>query len=478
MNNSKEQPKIRNEQTASKASFSLVMKLNLHTIFYTFGVLLTINIVLCLAVLSFTLWKAEDNAVTLLEEVSPKNETIMEYTFEPSGKNPSGEAVWGPIHHMTPLHNYEVLRRLWFDTEIGHPILSIKYQMVFVDEKVTAIYDLGDVLEDYLYPVYTLLTFEALLLLLGIGKGRRKIRKILRPLTDISQQAQNLSTTVNRELSAEEMKRLRDLAGTISNIDATKLDKRLSVDGTQNELKALANAINNMLDRIDEAYRSQVRFVSDASHELRTPISVIQGYANLLDRWGKNDEATLQEAIDAIKSESESMKELIEQLLFLARGDNETLHLDLEIFDSSEIIDEILKETQMIDSLHTFRIKSKTTAFINADRQLLKQAIRILVENSIKYTPDHGEIVVSVEEENGMVRISVQDDGIGIDPLNLPYIFDRFYRSEESRARKTGGSGLGLAIMKWIIDRHGGTIEVISRKNLGTRTTILMPKAS
>ncbi|MEL7656833.1 MAG: HAMP domain-containing sensor histidine kinase, partial [Bacillota bacterium] len=211
--------------------------------------------------------------------------------------------------------------------------------------------------------------------------------------------------------------------------------------------------------------------------ELRTPISVIQGYVNLLDRWGKNDEATLQEAIDAIKSEAESMKELIEQLLFLARGDNETLHLDLEIFDSSEIIGEVLKEAQLIDSLHTFRIKSKTTAFVNADRQLLKQAIRIMVENSIKYTPDQGEIIVSVEEENEMVRISVQDNGIGIDPQNLPYIFDRFYRSDESRARKTGGSGLGLAIMKWIIDRHGGTIEVLSRKDIGTRTTIVLPAA-
>ena len=480
MNNSKEQPKISNEQTAgnaNKASLSLVMKLNLHTIFYTLGVLLTINIVLCLAVFSFTLWNAEDNAATLLEEVSPKNDTIMEYTFEPSGKNPRGEEMWDIIHQVTPLHDYKVLRRLWFDTKIGHPISSIKYQMVFVDKKVTATYHLGSVLERYLKPFIALLIFEALILIIGIGKGRRRIRKILRPLTDISEQAQNLSTVANRELSAEEMKRLRDLAGTISNIDATKLDKRLSVDGTQNELKALANAINNMLDRIDEAYRSQVRFVSDASHELRTPISVIQGYVNLLDRWGKNDEATLQEAIDAIKSEAESMKELIEQLLFLARGDNETLHLDLEIFDSSEMIDEILKETQMIDSLHTFRIKSKTTAFVNADRQLLKQAVRILIENSIKYTPDQGEIVVSVEEEIGMVRISVQDNGIGIDPQNLPYIFDRFYRSEESRARKTGGSGLGLAIMKWIIDRHGGTIEVISRKDLGTRTTILIPKA-
>jgi len=454
------------------------MKLNFHTIFYTFGVLLTVNIVLCLAVLSYTLWQAEDNAAALMDEFSPKNEAIMNYTFEPFRKPPHAENVPEWINELTPLADYHVYRWTWFDSKIGYPVSALKYQMSFIDEKVTATYHLGAVLESYLNPLIALLVFEALILLLGLFKGRRKIRKILRPLTDISRQAQNLSTASGKDISAEEMKRLRDLAGTISNIDATKLDKRLSVDGAQNELKALADAINNMLDRIDEAYRSQVRFVSDASHELRTPISVIQGYANLLDRWGKNDEATLQEAIDAIKSEAESMKELIEQLLFLARGDNETLHLDLEIFDSSEIIDEILKEAQLIDSLHTYRIKSKTKAYVSADRQLLKQAVRILVENSSKYTPDEGEIIVSVEEENSTIRISVQDNGIGIDPQNLPYIFDRFYRSEESRARKTGGSGLGLAIMKWIIDRHGGTIEVISRKDIGTRTTILLPAAA
>ncbi len=462
--------------TEYKSSSSLVMRLNLHTILYTFGVLITVNILLCLAVLSFTMWKAEDNAASILSELSPKNETVMDYTFEPSVKNPQGYELWGVLHRETPLKDYHVLRRVWFDSQYGS-LSTLKYQMVFVDEKETVTYRLGDVLVGYLNMLYGLLILEALILLCGIVKGRRSIRRIMRPLTEMSKQAQSLSAAPAKELTADEMKRLRDLAGTISNIDATKLDKRLSVDGTQSELKDLANAINSMLNRIDEAYRSQVRFVSDASHELRTPISVIQGYVNLLDRWGKNDESTLQEAIDAIKSEAESMKELIEQLLFLARGDNETLHLDLEVFDCSELVEEILKETQMIDSLHTFRIKEKTMACVNADRQLMKQALRILVDNSIKYTPDNGDILVSVTAEDGTVRISVQDNGIGIDAQNLPYIFDRFYRSDESRARKTGGSGLGLAIMKWIIDRHSGTIEVISRKDIGTRTTILLPKA-
>ncbi|HWQ79298.1 MAG TPA: HAMP domain-containing sensor histidine kinase [Anaerovoracaceae bacterium] len=469
-----------NAGNTNRASFSLVMKLNLHTIFYTFGVLLTVNILLCLAVLSFTLWKAEDNAASLMEGLSPKDETvIMDYSFQPykpSAKEPLWIALWDVIHEKTPLADYKVLRRVWLDTENGYHLSELIYQMTFEEQDMTVTYRLGSVLEEYLYPLYGLLILEGLILISGIGKGRRRVRRILRPLTEMSRQAQNLSSSSAQGIPADEMKRLRELAGTISNIDATKLDKRLAVDGTQSELKDLANAINSMLNRIDEAYRSQVRFVSDASHELRTPISVIQGYVNLLDRWGKNDEATTQEAIDAIKSEAENMKELVEQLLFLARGDNETLRLDLEAFDCSEMIGEIFKETQMIDQMHTFRVRNSSPAFVSADRQLMKQALRILIDNSIKYTPYGGEILVSVTTEDGMVRISVQDNGIGIDPENLPYIFDRFYRSDESRARKTGGSGLGLAIMKWIVDRHGGTIEVISRKDIGTRTTILLPK--
>lgn len=468
---------VGNTRSANKASFSLVMRLNLHTVFYALKVLLTLNILLCLAVLSFTLWKAEDHAAAIMKELAPDHGAITEYSFEPSPANPHGIELWEQLHKETPLADYEVLRRISFDLRYDQFLSALKYQMTFLEEKVTVTYDLGEVVDEYLYFLYGLLILEALILISGFIKGRRGIRRILRPLMEMSRQAQNLSNASAKGIPADEMKRLRELAGTISNIDATKLDKRLAVDGARSELQDLANAINSMLNRIDEAYRSQVRFVSDASHELRTPISVIQGYVNLLDRWGKNDEATTQEAIDAIKSEAENMKELVEQLLFLARGDNETLHLDLEVFDFSEMIEEIIKETQMIDSTHTFRVKESAKAFVSADRQLMKQALRILIDNSIKYTPHGGEILVSVTEENGTVRISVQDNGIGIDPQNLPYIFDRFYRSDESRARKTGGSGLGLAIMKWIIDRHGGSVEVVSRKNIGTRTTILLPKA-
>lgn len=239
----------------------------------------------------------------------------------------------------------------------------------------------------------------------------------------------------------------------------------------------LAAAINAMLDRIHAAYQSQMRFVSDASHELRTPIAVIEGYASLLNRWGKDDPATRQEAIDAIQAEAGSMKELIEQLLFLARGDNESMHIELEPFDLTEVAAEVLRETEMIDQTHTFSARWIDTVPVCADLGLIKQALRILVDNAIKYTPAGGQITVSISIQDGMARLTVQDEGQGISAQDLPHIFDRFYRTDTSRARQTGGTGLGLAIAKWIVDRHQGWFEVRSWEEVGTCMTIVLPLA-
>jgi signal transduction histidine kinase len=171
------------------------------------------------------------------------------------------------------------------------------------------------------------------------------------------------------------------------------------------------------------------------------------------------------------------MKELVEKLLFLARGDSETIVLQKELFDSCEIVEEIVREMQMIDEDHMFKMDMTIPAYVEADKQLFKQAVRIVVDNSIKYTPSGKEIILKVERNQGKVNITVQDSGIGIDSNDLPHIFDRFYRSDESRARKSGGAGLGLSIAKWIIERHGAYFEILSRINVGTRITIAFPEA-
>jgi len=296
------------------------------------------------------------------------------------------------------------------------------------------------------------------------------VRKTLDPISELARAAQSLNE-VNKQLDHEKMMML---AGKLDGIDAGRLDTRIQIDDLQEELRNVAVAINGMLDRINESYAAQARFVSDASHELRTPIAVIQGYANLLDRWGKEDETTLSESVAAIKDESENMKELVEQLLFLARGDSNRISLFEERIDLSALIEEVAGEMRMLDNKHEFKVSCDGVAVL-ADRTLIKQALRILVDNAIKYTDQDGEIIISAEKANGFARLSVTDNGIGIRPEILPRVFDRFVRADESRARATGGAGLGLSIAQWIAARHNGHMDVLSREGIGTRITLVLP---
>lgn len=262
---------------------------------------------------------------------------------------------------------------------------------------------------------------------------------------------------------------------TVKEISINALDKRLDVRGSKNELKDLAKTFNDMLDRIQKSVDQQNQFVSDASHELRTPISVIQGYVNLLNRWGKNDKEILEESILAIKSESENMKDLVEQLLFLARGDKNTQKIEKQNFMLNELIQEILKETKLIDSAHQIENEYSHEFEINADRKLIKEAIRIFIDNSIKYTPEGGTIKLDSYKKDDKAVITIGDTGTGISSEDLPYIFDRFYRADKSRTKTNGGTGLGLAIAKWIVDNHDGTVDVWSKPDIGTIIKVTLP---
>ncbi|NLW21647.1 MAG: HAMP domain-containing protein [Tissierellia bacterium] len=478
---------LHSRNITGKIRSSLVLKLNLQMMGRLLSGFIAINILIALMSFFVILWKVEEGAKEFVEiaRVNPDSFNFAvyqrgDYQIIPTEGEGKGLKLPNDIQRKLPIGREGAIRYIQIpeDDRLGllEKIELVKYTIDFSIDSLSyrIVYPLGNDLSLLIYIFAILIGFEALILIGNLGKGLRMIRKTLKPLAELAETAKNLNAEVRSKLDGTYIK---DLAGVISSIDANKLDSRLSEESFQDELKDLVAAINNMLDRIDVAYQSQVRFVSDASHELRTPISVIQGYVNLLDRWGKEDEETLQESIDAIKTEAENMKELVEKLLFLARSDNETIRLHKELFDSCQVIHEIIKEMELIDKSHKFEVDLKGPAFINADRQLIKQAIRILVDNSIKYTPSGEKIVLKVSSREEQIHISVQDNGVGIPPENLPNIFDRFYRLDESRARNTGGSGLGLSIAKWIVDRHGGYFEVLSRVGLGTRITMVLPGA-
>lgn len=313
---------------------------------------------------------------------------------------------------------------------------------------------------------------ELVVLLVNQLSNAGLIKKTLKPLSDLSQTVAQL--TRPHGAGREE---LAQLALQLERIDAEALDTRLSAGEGQGELRELTDAINALLERIDGAYAAQIRFVSDASHELRTPIAVIQGYANLLNRWGKDDPAARQEAIDAISAEAETMKRLVEQLLFLARGDNHTQKLEPREVDATELAAQVLRETAMLDQTHPLAADWSEGVTVRADPDLVKEGLRILMDNAVKYTPAGGQITLRVRREGGEVRLSVEDRGQGIAPQELDRVFQRFYRTDASRARQTGGSGLGLSIALWIAAGHGGHLEVISCPNLGSEFTLALPCA-
>jgi signal transduction histidine kinase len=259
---------------------------------------------------------------------------------------------------------------------------------------------------------------------------------------------------------------------TVKNIQS----ERINIAGTKNELKELAETINEMLNRIEISYESQKQFVSDASHELRTPIAVIQGYANLLDRWGKKDEAVLEESIEAIRNEAKSMQELVEKLLFLSRHDKKTLKLEKHKFNMRPIVEDMVKETRMVVKERVINSPSLEDVIVYGDKQALKQAIRIFIDNAVKYSSAGDEINISCENHGGDCILTVQDTGIGMTRKDIDNIFERFYRSDHVRDRKINGHGLGLSIAKLIILKHTGSIKVRSQYTKGSSFIVTIPK--
>lgn len=286
-----------------------------------------------------------------------------------------------------------------------------------------------------------------------------------------------LSTTIS--LSGNITKKMfmpiKEIIESAKNITGNKLDQRIISSDSYDDLKELSDTFNQMMDRIQSSHDKQKQFVSDASHELRTPISVIQGYINMLDRWGKDDKKILDESIEAIKNESKDMERLVNSLLFLARIDKNTQNLEKEEFRVDELIVELVKETSMIDTNHIIKNSNTENIIINADRALIKQAIRVFIQNSIKYTPENGEITLDSYSKGNSIYILIKDTGMGISKEDLPNVFNRFFRADSSRAKNTGGVGLGLSIAKWIIDFHGGIIDLRSVEGVGTKVIIRLP---
>ncbi len=280
-----------------------------------------------------------------------------------------------------------------------------------------------------------------------------------------------ISFFAGRLMSGIMLRPVKEISSRMKAISANNLNERLPETAANDEIQELTHSFNLMIERLDRAFAKQKQFVSDASHELRTPLAVMQGHTAMLRRWGKEDRQRLDNSLDIIHGEIRGMVELIDKLLILAKNENNYLSQKKELIKTCPFLQEIIDEICLL-SPGTHILLRCIADTVYADKPSLKQVIRILLDNSIKFCPPPGQIVLEAISYNGGTQITVYDEGIGIENEKLPFVFDRFFCADSSRTKKTSGTGLGLAIAKSIISSHQGTIEIRSQVGKGTTVTI------
>jgi two-component system, OmpR family, heavy metal sensor histidine kinase CusS len=260
-------------------------------------------------------------------------------------------------------------------------------------------------------------------------------------------------------------------------IHAEDLAQRLTVPKTGDELERLASTLNEMLSRLEAAFQRITKFTADASHELRTPVSVMRTSAEITLRKPRS-EAEYQEALSQILHESERLSQLIEHLLVLARSDAGSAVLPMTRMNLAEPLRSACRQADLLarEKQLSFRENlPEQPVWVRGDAPSLERLFLVLLDNAVKYTPGGGKIEVHLSRENGFAVADIADTGIGVANEDLPHIFDRFYRADRARSRDFGGSGLGLAIGSWIVQAHGGEIHVHSEISKGSSFQVKLP---
>jgi signal transduction histidine kinase len=274
-------------------------------------------------------------------------------------------------------------------------------------------------------------------------------------------------------LSKTLLKPISDSIVTMREIESSLVFKKIPSRGqTNDELFHMTETFNRMMDRLEENFHKQQQFVSDASHELNTTITIIEGYANMLRRWGTNDQKIQRESIEAIYEESKQMRKMTRQLLDLASL-QQNHSPNIEKFDLVACCEQV---SSLVKKLHSQSIvvhSADKEIWMVADLTKIKQLLLILIDNALKYSNRSIEIQVTKDSTN--IVIKVKDFGIGITEEEIQHVFERFYRVDTSRDRKTGGTGLGLPIAQSIVTEHHGTIRIESKEGAGTEVIVHLP---
>jgi heavy metal sensor kinase len=272
-----------------------------------------------------------------------------------------------------------------------------------------------------------------------------------------------------RWLAGHALTPLARLAESTRTIGIANLHDRLSVRGAADELDQVANAFNAALDRVEQSVGEMRQFSAALAHELRTPIAILRGEAELELAHPLSADQRHERLVSQV-DEYDRLTRLINQILTLARAEAGEIKLSIAPVALSDLASKVAEEIDAVAGARniTLTCDVQPGVTVNADAGWLERLLLILLDNAIKYTPDGGRVSVRVSQEGDRAVLAVSDNGVGIPPEAVPRLFDRFYRAESARSRHTSGAGLGLALAKWIADRHGATIEVSSKTGEGS----------
>ena len=277
-------------------------------------------------------------------------------------------------------------------------------------------------------------------------------------------------------ISRAALRPVEEVSWLAARIDVSRLSERLEVPRTGDVVQLLAQTFNAMLSRLETAVQQLQRFTADASHELRSPISVIRTTAELALRQGRTDQ-NLREDMREIHDESKHLTELTEDLLTLARADAGIDALPMSSVDLVSLAREVCDQHRLLANGRTLDLQLETvSATVEGNEPSLRRLLIILVDNAVQHTPQGASIRVTLQGHSGHLMVSVADTGEGIPAEELDRVFDRFYRFDPARNRANGGSGLGLSIAKWITDSHGGGITVSSEVGKGSTFQVRLPR--
>jgi heavy metal sensor kinase len=291
-----------------------------------------------------------------------------------------------------------------------------------------------------------------LVLLLACAGGYFLARKSLAPIASMNSQTQRIS--------------------------AENLSARLDVTNSRDELGRLASTINDLLARLENSFKEQQRFIADASHELRTPLAVLRGETEVALNKTRTV-AEYEQSLSLIQDEAERLSRIVEDLFTLARQPvNTRAALNKERVSLNDAVRDCVRAAQVLAIQKGVRLRLENDSpaiALHGDEDLIRRMILNLLDNAVKYTPAGGEISLALGRQNGNAEIIVRDTGIGIPEAAQPHVFDRFYRVDKARARAMGGAGLGLSIAQWIVEVHGGEINLVSAPDKGSTFTVVIP---